>query len=148
MLIARGQAAAVVTGGKIIVLGGFDGKSALDEVQVYQPNLDDGTQQPWSQAVALPQKRSRLAAASIADAIYVLGGTDGTPTGLPSLQYDPNNNRWMEIETPLSQPWTDLGMVAMGTKLYGLGGQISGVPTVKNLSYQAIYTIVLPIIRQ
>jgi DNA-binding CsgD family transcriptional regulator len=148
MLTARGYAAAVTSGGKILVLGGFDGKSHLDASQVYQPSLDDGSQQPWSQAAPLPEKRSRLAAASIADAIYVVGGENDMPTGLSPLQYDLASNAWLQVEDPLSQPWVEMGMAVIGTKLYGLGGQLSGVPSAQNFSYQAIYTVVLPLIRR
>jgi len=36
---------------------------------------------------------------------------------------------------------------AAGTQLYLVGGELNGVPTTNNLSYQAIYLINFPVVR-
>ena len=40
-----------------------------------------------------------------------------------------------------------VGIVPVGSYLYVIGGQLNGDPSGQNLAYQAIYTIVLPVLR-
>jgi hypothetical protein len=40
-----------------------------------------------------------------------------------------------------------LGLVPYGTQLYLVGGSLQGEPTGRNLVYQAIYVVSLPVIR-
>ena len=141
MPTARGFAGAAAAGGKIYVIGGYDGKEALAVNEEYLPERDT-----WSRRAPLPAGRYALGVTSIADIIYVVGGEGGTGSTLPPLQYIHQQDQWQEFEGPLSENWSHLGVVPTGTHLYILGGRLGGISTAQNLSYQAIYTILIPVI--
>ncbi len=140
MPTARADAGAGVAGGKIYVFGGFNGKAALAVNEEYLPDRDT-----WSQRVPLPAGRYAMGATSLADLIYVVGGVGKTDFAMPPLQYSFQQDQWQTFEDPLHQPWSHLGLVPIQTKLYALGGRQDGLPGAQNLSYQAIYSIMLPI---
>jgi DNA-binding CsgD family transcriptional regulator/N-acetylneuraminic acid mutarotase len=142
MSTARGFAGAAVAGGKIYVLGGYAGKEALSVNEEYQPDRDT-----WSLRAPQPAGRYAIGVASIADLIYVVGGIGETDSALPSLQYSYQLDQWQTFEDPFPQRWSYLGLVSLQTKIYGVGGRLKGMPAARNLSYQAIYTIVIPIVK-
>ncbi len=137
----RGFAGAAIAGGKIYVIGGYDGKEALTVNEEYLPERDT-----WSRRAPLPEGRYAMGVASIADIIHVVGGEGETGSSLPPLQYVHQQDQWQEFEGPLSQRWSHLGLVPFQTQLYGVGGRWNDIPAAQNLSYQAIYTILIPII--
>jgi DNA-binding CsgD family transcriptional regulator/N-acetylneuraminic acid mutarotase len=141
MPTARADAGAGVAGGKIYVFGGFNGKAALAVNEEYLPDRDT-----WSERVPLPAGRYAMGATSLADLIYVVGGVGGTDSAMPPLQYSFQPDQWQTFEDPLLRQWSYLGLVPIQTKLYALGGLRNGLPDAQNLSYQAIYTIVIPFI--
>ena len=141
MPTARGFAGAAVAGGKIYVIGGYDGKEALAVNEEYLPERDT-----WSRRAPLPAGRYAMGVASIADIIHVVGGEGETGSTLPPLQYVHQQDQWQEFEGSLSENWSHLGVVPTGTHLYVLGGRLGGISTAQNLSYQAIYTILIPIV--
>ena len=143
MPIRRAFAVAVAAGDKIYVLGGTDGQQALTANDVYQPNL---AAQPWSQATPLPFGRYGMGVANIADIIHIIGG-QGSEPALAGLAYFAQQNEWRQIETPLHQSWTSLGVATLGTRLYVLGGTTAEGLSNQVWSYQAIFTITLPIVR-
>ncbi|MBE3067810.1 MAG: winged helix-turn-helix transcriptional regulator [Chloroflexi bacterium] len=142
MPTVRGFAGAAVAGENIYVLGGTDGKEALVVNEEYLTNRDT-----WSPRAPLPVGRYALGVASIADIIYVVGGEGekGSPP-LPPLQYVHQQDQWQEFEGPFPQRWSHLGLISLQTQLYGVGGRWNGIPAAQNLSYQAIYTIMIPIV--
>jgi len=87
-----------------------------------------------------------MGVASIADIIHVVGGEGETGSPLPPLQYVHQQDQWQEFEGPLSENWSHLGLVPFQTQLYGVGGYLGETFTAQNLSYQAIYTILMPVI--
>jgi hypothetical protein len=54
---------------------------------------------------------------------------------------------WGQLEAPLQKGWSLLGAVTVGTRLYALGGSTEAGLSQQMWSYQAIFTITLPIIR-
>jgi hypothetical protein len=76
----------------------------------------------------------------------LVGGEGETGSSLLPLQYFPQQDQWQEFESPFSQRWSHLGLVSLQTQLYGMGGHWNGIPAAQNLSYQAIYTIMIPVI--
>jgi N-acetylneuraminic acid mutarotase len=141
MPTARGFAGAAIAGGKIYVIGGTDGKSALGVNEEYLPERD-----AWSQRAPLPEGRYAMGVASIADILYVVGGVGETGASLLPLQYVHQQDQWQELESPHSENWSHLGLVPFQTQLYGVGGRQNNLPAAQNLSYQAIYTIIIPVI--
>jgi DNA-binding CsgD family transcriptional regulator len=142
---ARGFASAAVAGDKIYVIGGYDGKQALKINEVYSPFPDD-SKSPWSQAAPMPDGRYAFGMASIADAIYILGGK-GENKGLPSsLVYIPQTAKWQAYESPPVNIGNDVRLTPLGQYLYALGGNTDNGTTGHNLIYQAIFTIMIPIV--
>ncbi|MCX6035202.1 MAG: LuxR C-terminal-related transcriptional regulator [Chloroflexi bacterium] len=141
MSTARGNAGAATAGGRIYVIGGYDGKDALAVSEEYLPDRDT-----WSQRASLIDGRYAMGVASIVDIIYVIGGLGETDSTLLPLQYFYQQDQWQTFEDPLPQRWSYLGLVSLQTKLYGVGGRLNGMLAAQNLSYQAIYTILIPVI--
>ena len=143
----RAYAAAAVSSGRIFVLGGEDERHTLNSVVVYLPGADDHTDNLWEQGPPLPEGRSRMAVATIADIIFLAGGQNSDEDARLALQLLPQAERWEGFELPVQHTWVDLGLVPAGTKLIMLGGVLDGLREDNVSSYQAIFTISLPVIR-
>jgi DNA-binding CsgD family transcriptional regulator/N-acetylneuraminic acid mutarotase len=142
----RAFANATVATGKIFIMGGYNGKQALNENVTYQPGLDDGQGQPWGIASPLPIASYGSGLTSIADVIYLIGGASAGNSIPIAYFYVPQLEEWQKVDLPISMGWSDLGLVTIGLKIYGVGGIIDKNPTGENLSYQAIYMTVFPVI--
>ena len=145
----RGYAGAVTAAGRIFVIGGFDGIQALSSVDVYSPNREGSTGNPLSSAQALPEKRFAMGVASIADIVVVIGGK-GDEKGdiaLQALQYLPDVNQWQRIETEFPLYWSNMSLVTIGFQIYVLGGEVDRTLIARNLVYQAVFAIAIPIIK-
>jgi DNA-binding CsgD family transcriptional regulator len=149
MRTARSFAGAAEANGKIYVFGGFDGKGPLAVNEIYQPDLDhaQAASSAWTEGPPLPEPRYGMGVASVADIIHVFGGLGVEDEPLPPLEYPPQTLTWQAFENPLDEPWSMLGLVPYGTQLYLVGGSLQGEPTGRNLVYQAIYVVSLPVIR-
>jgi DNA-binding CsgD family transcriptional regulator/N-acetylneuraminic acid mutarotase len=153
MPTARAFSSAAVAGGKIYVVGGFDGKSALTACEAYNPSLDDGVAKPWSVAPPLPDGRWGMGAAGIVDTLLIIGGVSAQP-GTPiqeevpaAYQFFPSQDTWTAIEQPGEQPWTGLGVASLEQYVYAVGGKLGGEITAQVQAYQAVYTVLIPIVR-
>ena len=144
---ARGYPGAVVSGNKIFVIGGFDGKKALSVNEVYYPERDNVQTDPWSEGTPIPDGRYGMGIVSIADIIYVLGGEGGKDNKIQPLQYSSQEDEWRLFSSSDSETWAFLGLVPIETELFAVGGLLNNNLTERNLSYKAIYTISLPLIR-
>jgi N-acetylneuraminic acid mutarotase len=147
MPTARGYAGAAVIGGKILVLGGYDGRSALSINEIYFPARDLAQDVPWETRAPLPEGRYGMGVTSISNVAYVLGGEGEQGSTLASLQYSQEEDKWGAFESPLPKSWTYLSLLSSGSNIVGIGGRIGNAPTGQNVAYQAIYTILVPIIR-
>lgn len=143
----RAFAAAAVSGGKIYLLGGYDGRRALPDNAIYQPDRDDGSQDPWKAGQALPSARYGIGAASLADIIYIVGGEGDQAVAQNVLAYLPQRDEWQDLESLMLNSWSYLGLIPVETRLYVIGGRLDGLPTNQNLAYQAIYTVLFPVVR-
>ncbi|MGE5221229.1 MAG: LuxR C-terminal-related transcriptional regulator [Omnitrophica WOR_2 bacterium] len=146
MPTARGFAGAAEAGGKIYIIGGTNGQESLSTNEEYSPDQDGGGGNPWKTVAAMPEGRTNMGVASIADMVYVIGGITSGRTATNSLIYLPQVNNWKAIEAPSLNVGSDLGLVSVGMDLYAIGGQVDTLPTSKNMVYQAIYTISIPVI--
>lgn len=144
---ARSQAGAAVVGSKIYLVGGNDGNRPTNLVEAYSPELEAQGENPWSRRRSLPQGREAMGIAVIAENIYVIGGLSSVDGILPNLAYDPLVDAWSAIETPENQTWFGLGLLPLGNRIYAIGGELGGSLTSQTTAYQAIYTILLPVVR-
>jgi DNA-binding CsgD family transcriptional regulator/N-acetylneuraminic acid mutarotase len=141
----RAYCGAAVAGGRIYVIGGYDGQKALATNEVYLSARDDGDDDPWETAAPLPTGRYGMGVSGVADLIYIIGGKDNDDEALPLLEYSPSQGAWANFSSPIPEIWESLGTIPIGPYIYLIGGLIQHNPTDLNLSYQAIYTIVIPI---
>jgi DNA-binding CsgD family transcriptional regulator/N-acetylneuraminic acid mutarotase len=145
MPTARGFCGVAEAGEKIYVIGGINDIQSVDVNEIYSPARDTANNNPWSTGFPIPEDRSGIEAANIADTIYVFGG-EAENSNRVGLIYFPQTNVWQSLETspyPLGQ---DFGMTSIGTNLFFIGGLLDYTFTDQNLTYQAIITLSIPII--
>jgi DNA-binding CsgD family transcriptional regulator len=147
MPTARAFSGAGVMQGKIMVLGGYDGERALSSNEIYVPDYEAGENSPWEIGEPLPNPRYAMGVASLVDTMHVFGGIGERVAPLPSLEFSNRIGSWEIFKSPFNEQWSQLGLVPLGSNLYLVGGDINGLPTGINLTFQAIYTINMPIIR-
>ena len=144
---ARAYAGAGVAGGRIHVVGGYNGTQALPVNEEYIPELDLRQADPWLRSEPLPAGRYRMGIATLADSIYLVGGEAGPGMDLMPIRFLPQDNQWVQFAGPGEDLGAGMGLVALESQLYAMGGSIAQVPQTRNLQYQAIYTILLPLVR-
>ncbi len=145
MPTARGFCGVVEAGGRIYVIGGMNENQAVDANEIYSPARDNNTNNPWASGYPIPESRTWIRAANIADTIYVFGGEDQNSNRV-GLIYFPQTNVWQSLETSPYPLGKDFGMTSIGTNLFFIGGMFDSLYTDQNLTYQAIITLSIPII--
>jgi hypothetical protein len=91
-----------------------------------EPEPDRGV---WRTATPAPTKRTEVAAGTLSDKIYVVGGFEQPSLGnvlnlsiAPSLEvYDPSTDRWT-VKAPLPLGLHHVGLGVTGGRLYVIGG--------------------------
>ncbi|GAB4578513.1 MAG: kelch repeat-containing protein [Anaerolineales bacterium] len=142
----RGFVSVVVNMNRMFVLGGYNGEAALDSNLIFFPGRATN---PWENAAPLPEARYAMGAAFIADRIYVIGGIQRETNSAPQLIFLPANDGWIvrtELKSENNPVWSHFGIAVVGSNVYALGGMLDGLPTDQNITFQAIYTLPLPII--
>jgi len=142
----RGFAGAAVMDEKIFVTGGYNGTTALAVCEVYYPDRDQSTDIPWGKVENLPEGRYAMGSSSLTDVMYLVGGKGDTKATLSPLLYNPQVNSWETFEMPPLHIGDSLGLVSLGNYLYVVGGRSAQETTNYTMSYQAIYTIMIPVI--
>ena len=94
----------------------------------------------------MPEGRYAMGMVSVADILHVVGGEGKQSTFTPS-KYFFQQDEWQSFENPVPEGWSYLGMAGIETRLYAMGGRVEQVFTGQNLSYQAIFTIAVPVVR-
>lgn len=139
----RAYAGAAVVGGEIHLLGGYDGKAALDLHEIYIPELDQEGGEAWKTGTKMPEARYGIGVTSVMEWVYAIGGQE---SGLPIVGISSMLNEWQEIEPPIPDAWTRMGAVFWRGNVFLMGGEIDQEPVSHNLSYEALYITVLPLI--
>jgi N-acetylneuraminic acid mutarotase len=126
----RSEVAVAAVGGKIYVVGGFEGDgSTSDTVEVYDPATDT-----WTQAPPLPEGRHHAAAIGVADIfLFVIGGFGGGFNDPQANVYrlDTTRSVWEE-RAPLSMARGGHALAASacpsltGACIYAVGGSDAG----------------------
>ena len=138
---ARGFAAAAVAGGGLYVMGGYDGAVVMDDNLQYVPERVLTGEDPWLPRAPMPEPRQQsLALAGAGELVYLLGGD--TP-----LEYSPQRDEGRARAAPDVAGWQGMGMIVQGANLYAFGGASEGRALPTTLSYQAVFTIAIPLIK-
>ncbi|MCC6189659.1 MAG: hypothetical protein IT318_11540 [Anaerolineales bacterium] len=144
MPTARGFSGAAAASGRIYVMGGQDAAGPLATNEEYAPEQDGGST-AWQARAPLPQPRCRMGIVSVANIVHIVGGEGGAQPMAP-LEYFPQSNEWKTFETPAGPSWSGLGLTVVETVLHAIGGRQSITATTQHQSYQAIYTVSIPVI--
>jgi N-acetylneuraminic acid mutarotase len=130
--------AAVGLDGKLYAIGGFSQQNfnAIADVSVFDPATNS-----WTAAAPLPQPLGSMAAAAVDGVIHAIGGATGTTndnrhTIAVHYIYDPKTNKWTE-STPLPFPREHFNLIALGGKLYAIGGRIENF----SQNMQTVYSL-------
>jgi N-acetylneuraminic acid mutarotase len=142
-------AGAAVVGGKIHVIGGYDGKHALKLNRAYIPTRDEAGESPWERYAPLDQGRYAMGITNLVSTIYLTGGLDenNQPADPLTLRFVAQVNQWSPFEAPPRKVGAMPALMAAGDFLYVLGGETGNGLSASNQSYQAIYTISVPILQ-
>ena len=101
---------------KIYVFGGWDGKSFVDHVLVYDTAADT-----WAERQPMPVARGFAAAGALNGVIYVVGGYDGASEFADTYAYDVDGDIWTP-RAAMSMPRGGLGVTVVNDRLYAIGG--------------------------
>lgn len=147
---SRSFTSTVVVENKILVMGGLQGQHVLDETWAYYPQRDQLGETPWEAKAALPAPRYAAGGAALAGQVYLAGGftTPDQTTAQPVLLiYRPADDQWLAGEAPPVEPGGWSCLLAARENLHLLGGFLDGRPISLHLSYQAIYSQLLPLVQ-
>ena len=140
-------ASAQAVEGQIFVIGGYDGAHALAANRVYYPSRDQAGETAWEEKTSLPDGRYGMGSASLAGSIYLAGGLGEANSPAAPLEYLPRTDQWLPFEAPPEPAGAFPALLPLDTNLHLLGGRSSGGPDASHQSYQAIYTILFPVVR-
>jgi DNA-binding CsgD family transcriptional regulator/N-acetylneuraminic acid mutarotase len=144
---AASYASAQAVEGQIFVIGGYDGAHALAANRVYYPSRDQAGETAWEEKTSLPDGRYGMGSASLAGSIYLAGGVGEANRSAAPLEYLPRTDQWLPFEAPPEPAGAFPALLPLDTRLHLLGGRSSGGLGVSHQSYQAIYTILFPVVR-
>jgi len=96
----------------------------------------------------MPGGRYAMGSAVLADIIYLVGGIEenGASTNQAIQQYLTKTNLWDKADVPLESVGESPATLASGNFIYILGGQTASGLSASHQSYQALYTVAVPVI--
>ncbi|KAM9087979.1 kelch-like protein 6 isoform 4-T4 [Megaptera novaeangliae] len=107
----------VVLGGKVYVIGGFDGLQRINNVETYDPFHNC-----WSEAAPLLIHVSSFAATSHKKKLYVIGGGPNGKLATDKTQcYDPSTNKW-NLKSTMPVEAKCINAVSFRDRIYVVGG--------------------------
>jgi DNA-binding CsgD family transcriptional regulator len=144
---AKGACSASVVGGKIHVFGGKNEVEIFNDHDLFVPQRYLQNEDPWETAAEMPEVRYGMESGVLADMIYVAGGLDGEGNSLDLIQYFPPKDLWVSIDQPKEAVGESPAVIPYETRLYTIGGLLDGNFSNSHQVYQAVYTILVPIVR-
>ncbi|XP_019523354.1 PREDICTED: kelch-like protein 6 [Hipposideros armiger] len=115
--IGRWRHKMVVLGGKVYVIGGFDGLQRINNVETYDPFHNC-----WSEVAPLPVHVSSFAATSHKKKLYVIGGGPNGKLATDKTQcYDPSTNKW-NFKSSMPVEAKCINAVSFRDRIYVVGG--------------------------
>jgi len=147
MLTPRSYSGAAVVGGVIYVVGGYNQGVSLAVNESYYPSRDIEGGEPWIEKAPMPERRYAMGIDGLADILYVFGGKLDTNGTNNLLQYIPQRDEWQIIKSaPNKEERQQLGLITFEGNLYVMGGQTNGKFLSSNFAYQALYSLLIPIL--
>ena len=146
MPTSRANPGVTVVGSKIFIIGGLNGEGVTGVNEVFVPDLANAESDPWEIHNPLPEGGYAMGTTSVADTIYLVGGINQDGGQSSSLVFNPFTGEWRSLADPPADFGSYLGLESIGTTIFGVGGKNNEVPQDKNLAYQAMYTISIPLI--
>ncbi|XP_051984971.1 kelch-like protein 6 isoform X1 [Xyrauchen texanus] len=111
-----------VVGGKVYVLGGFDGIQRVNSVEAYDPFHNC-----WTEAAPLMQSVSSFSAASYDKCIFVIGGGPNGKLATNSMQcFDSTSNTWT-LKCPMPTEAKCTNAVTFKDSIYVVGGAMKAL---------------------
>ncbi|XP_053421462.1 kelch-like protein 6 isoform X2 [Nycticebus coucang] len=115
--IGRWRHKMVVLGGKVYVIGGFDGLQRINNVETYDPFHNC-----WSEASPLLVHVSSFAATSHKKQLYVIGGGPNGKLATDKTQcYNPVTNKW-NLKSAMPVEAKCINAVSFRDRIYVVGG--------------------------
>lgn len=152
MPYAAAYLAASSAAGKIFVMGGVNQDGILERNTAFYPQRNIANEAAWEPRQPLPEARQAFGAATLVDAIYLVGGLGAHDAEPDAVMYDAIEDRWVNME-PRSHPLMGsstgayLAVVSSQNLLHILGGEILQQASRQHAAYQAIYTVTLPVLQ-
>ena len=143
---ARTSSSAIVLGDSIFIVGGtFEGQPSLAH-EVYSPNLDNGTDNPWSRQLSLDEDVQFLGGQAISGTLFLFSVDKNG--NIQIQNFAPQSNMWStRTEEPVIAPSKNSQIASLGGHIFFLGGtDEAGNPSDRVVRYLAVFTIVLPMI--
>jgi DNA-binding CsgD family transcriptional regulator/N-acetylneuraminic acid mutarotase len=140
-------ASVAVVGGQIHLFGGKNDKNVLDNHFIYYPQRENSNENPWEPVANLPKPRYGMNSIVLADMVYLAGGKNDNEEYLLPIQYLPPKDSWVEIDSPPVEIGLAPAVLPYETRLYIIGGFDSEGYSNHSLVYQAVYTILVPVVR-
>ena len=127
------------------MVGGYDGEKALAVNEEYAPSREGTEAAIWESHAQLPTGKAGVAAASVADIVFAVADA-ASVEGLV-LRYSVTDDVWRPLVAAPSEPSAGFGLVGLQGMLHALGGNDLGKVEAGHQSFQAIYEVVVPILR-
>ncbi len=117
---ARGGLAVTALQGKLVAVGGYDGRRNPAVVEVYDPTLDR-----WASVAPLPTPRDHLVAVTIGTTLYAIGGRARLDyrNNLSTVEaYHAESDQWVPM-AGLPTPRSGIAASAVNGWIYVFGGE-------------------------
>jgi len=138
MYTPRSDFGIACVGGKIYVMGGYNG-ATLRSVESYDPNTDT-----WTKVADMPTARSNFGTGVVNGKITVMGGICGTDNLKAVEEFDPSTGKWT-VKNNLRDWNSDFSVSEANGKLYISGGKNSTQITEYNpLTCSEVKAVELP----
>ncbi len=125
----RSDLSAATVGGRVYVLGGYDGTTPLDSVLA----TSDGSR--FTQVATLPQPARYIAVAALGGRIYAFGGETASGEATDAIrEVDPGAGT-AKLVGHLPTPLSHASAVVLGGEIYVLGGEENGAATDRILRF-------------
>ena len=110
-----------VIDGKFYAIGGSDGSTQLDSMEIYDPATNS-----WTQGPSLPRKSTSACSVEWNGKILLFGGGNGEGQTDEILEFDPSSGQWSTLAT-MPSTRSQHSAVVWGDKIYIVGGSENSV---------------------